>query len=554
MLSRLHIHNYILIKDLETSFKDKLTTVTGETGAGKSIILGALGLMLGSRADVGTLLDKEKKCIIEGIFEIGGYDLKDFFEKNDLDWEIEAILRREISPNGKSRAFINDTPVNLNILKELSEKLVDIHSQHQTLRLIAPGFQISLLDANINHKPLLDDYRKLFRKYTKSQKQLSDLKEQEGRSKKEHDYNLFQLTEIDEAKIIEGELQKLEEELSILSHAETIQSNLHHSTFLLSEDEASILNRVRELKKAINTIAGFNPRLQMMADRIDSLLIEGKDLSAEIENFLYSVTVDNSRMELVSERMQVINQLLSKHQMRTDLELLQYAKELRMKVGAVENINEDIMKLEKEQEALLEELSKMAITISGNRKKAAPGLEQNLAKLLNEVGIPEATISIKLEDVEKLNDTGRDRINILFSANKGMRPESINNVASGGELSRLILCIKYILADSAFLPTIIFDEIDTGISGEVAIRVGNMIKQLASRHQVICITHLPQIAAMGDNHFIVYKKTGEDFTQTHIRELSDKERIEEIAKMLAGNKPGASAIESAKEMLAVAYN
>ena len=549
MLSRLRIQNYILIKELEADFHSRMTTITGETGTGKSIILGALGLIVGNRADASSLLDENKKCIIEGTFNIKKYDLKKFFDKHELDWEEESILRREIAPGGKSRAFINDTPVTLNIIKELGEKLIDIHSQHQTLRLSSSAFQIALLDSNINHREILEEYSGIFSSYKKINRGLGELKETEARSKKEYDYNLFQLNEIDAIQLQTGEIQKLEDELSILSNAETIQFNLQQATFILSDDEQSILNRLRELKKSFNNISSLNPRLKAISERLDGVLIEGKDLNSEIEDFLDSVSVDNERMEEVSSRIQTINHLLTKHQLKSEIELNNYAEDLRSKVSRVESISEDIARLEKEQDKLLKRANELANTISSNRKKAIPGLEKNLVTLLKQVGIPEAQVLIKLEPSEILNDTGKDRIDILFSANKGSKPDSINNVASGGELSRLMLCFKYVLADSIFLPTIIFDEIDTGISGEVAIQVGNMIKKLAARHQVMCITHLPQIAAMGDHHFLVYKKSGKDITQTHIRELNPDERIDEIAKMLSGNKPSSTAVESARELL-----
>ena len=554
MLSKLRIQNYILIKELEIDFHDKLTTITGETGAGKSIILGALGLILGSSADASSLLDETKKCAIEGAFNIQNYDLKSFFDKHELDWEEETILRREIAPGGKSRAFINDTPVTISILKELGEKLVDIHSQHQTLRLIGTGFQISLLDANIDHKDLLEEYKSVFRSWRKLNKGLSELKETESRTKKEYDYNLFQLNEIDDIQLQHGELAKLEDELSVLSHAETIQTNLQHSSFLLSDDEQSILNKLREIKKMLSGISSYNARLRGIAERIDGVLIEGKDLSGEMEDFLDSVSVDNERMETVSQRLQIINNLLNKHQLKTEVELVNYADELRSKVSRVESITEDIQRLEKEQEKLLKRANELAVSISNNRKKEIPSLEKNLVSLLKQVGIPEARVVIQIDDSEALNEFGKDHINILFSANKGAKPDTIDNVASGGELSRMMLCFKYILADSIFLPTIIFDEIDTGISGEVAISVGKMIKKMASRHQVLCITHLPQMAAMGNHHFFVYKKSGKDFTQTFIRELQPDERIDEIAKMLSGNKPSTTAVENAKELLGSVLN
>ena len=549
MLSKLRIQNYILIRELEIDFQDKLTTITGETGAGKSIILGALGLILGNRADAGTLLDEHKKCIIEGTFQISNYNLRDFFTKHELDWEEESILRREIAPGGKSRAFINDSPVNLVILKELGEKLVDIHSQHQTLQLTAPGFQISLLDAGINHKDLLDEFKNVFKSYKKISKGLEELLDSEAKTKKEYDYNLFQLNEIEGLALQNGELQKLEDELAILSHAESIQLNLQQANYLLSEEEQSILNKLREIKRTLSSIAIYNSRLKTLAERIDSFLIEGKDLNGEIEDFLDGVSVDNARMEEVNQRLQAINAILSKHQLKNEPELFSYLEDLRSKVSSVESISEDIQRLSKEQAKLLKRAEELALKISNNRQKEIPNLEKKLIALLKQVGIPEANLKINLSALNGLNEYGSDQISILFSANKGSKPDTIDNVASGGELSRLMLCFKYILADSIYLPSIIFDEIDTGISGEVAISVGKIIKQMASRHQVLCITHLPQMAAMGHQQCLVYKVTGKEITETNIRALTEHERIEEIAKMLSGHNPSSNAVENAKELL-----
>lgn len=553
MLTQITIHNYVLIKELEIDFRKQLNIITGETGAGKSILLGALGLLLGNRADSSSMLDQEKKCVIEGSFEISNYNLKPFFDRNELDWESHTTLRREISPSGKSRAFINDTPVNLTLLKELGERLVDIHSQHQTIKLTTPGFQLSLLDAFANHKELLDDYGKTFRQYKKKVQQINTLKESAQKAKKDFDYNLFQLNEIDAANLQPDEQEKLDEELNLLSNADSIQNAMQQAVFMLYEDEQSICNQLQAVKKQISGIANLNSSLATLHQRIDNLLIESKDIFHEAQDLHDNISVDNERMMEVSTRLQTINNLLTKHQATDISQLLAYAEELRKNVSSVENLSEEITKLEKGIAQTEKQLHAMADTISKNRSAQIPSLEEKLVSLLKQVGIPEANIIIKLQVLEQLTENGRDKIDILFSANKGSRPDLVSNAASGGELSRLMLCFKYILADHIFLPTIIFDEIDTGISGEVAIKVGNIIRQLSGNHQVVCITHLPQIAAMGNHHFLVFKKTGEDITQTHMRELTNPERIEEIAKMLAGHRPSQLAIDSAKELLA-GYN
>jgi DNA repair protein RecN (Recombination protein N) len=549
MLSALKIQNYALIQNLNIEIGNGLNIITGETGAGKSILLGALGLILGNRADTTALLNPDTKCVIEGKFLIGKYNLQSFFKANDLDWEDLTILRREITPNGKSRAFINDTPVNLNILKELGEYFVDIHSQHQTLKLASPLFQISLLDAYSGHKHLLEAYSDKFNIYKKLQKDIKFLREKEANAKKEYDFNLFQLNELDQASIQHGELVSLEDEFILQNNAETIKNNLQSATYELLEDENSIINRIANLKKQVSSIANLNPRLQQIFKRLDEILIESKDISSDIDDFQDSVFVDNERLNTVGNRIQVINNLLYKHQLKTEADLINLTESIREKINAKESLSSSIEEIEKELSLSLKELNQQAIIISANRKKQVHALENNLVLLLKQVGIPEAAITIEISEASDLTETGKDVVRILFSANKGSRPMPVGDIASGGEMSRLMLCFKYILADSIFLPTIVFDEIDTGVSGETAIKVGQMIKKLSASHQVICITHLPQVAAIGDHQYVVYKISGKDITVTNIRLLDKEERVEEIAKMIAGHKPSSIAIENAKELL-----
>jgi DNA repair protein RecN (Recombination protein N) len=549
MLKELQIQNYALIRDLDIQFYTGLNTITGETGTGKSIMLGALGLILGNRADTSSLLEDSRKCIVEGKFDIRNYKLEGFFEANDIDFDAICILRREIAPNGKSRAFINDTPVNLSLIKELGEKLIDIHSQHQTIKLTNNSFQLSLLDAFAGHKNLLESYGAIYRQYQKQSQELEKLRAQQLQAQKENDYNTFQLNELEEAKLKEGELISLEEELNLLSNAENIQQSLSAALFAMMESEQSILIQIAEIRKYVSAIARLNPRIEHILNRIDALQVESKDIAGDIEDLNESVSIDNERMEEVSARLAMLNHLLNKHHFRNEAELISYQHELRIKVLSVENLADDIASLDKSRSQFAGELNALADKISSNRKAQVKPLEDSLATLLQQVGIPEAKIEIRLSETEKLTDTGRDQISILFSANKGIRPEPVSQVASGGELSRLMLCFKYLLADSIFLPTIIFDEIDTGISGEVTIMVGQIMKRLAANHQVISITHQPQVAAMGENQFVVYKTAGEDFSSTHIRELQKEERVLEIAKMISGKKPSALAMENAKELL-----
>ncbi len=549
MLSSLKIQNFALVQSLEIDFFSGLDIITGETGTGKSIILGALGLILGSRADTSSLMEPDTKCVIEGKFQIPGSQFVDFFKDNDLDWDENTIIRREISPAGKSRAFINDTPVNLSLLKEFADQLVDIHSQFQTQKLVDSRYQLSLLDAVAGHKALLVQYGDKYRVLRKMESDLNLLKEKELNAKKEYDYFSFQVHELEEANIQPLELESLDEELMLLSNAEKIKLVLQTAMYEISDGDESLNNRIAGLDKQFSAISSLNSRLLLIQKRLEDVLIETKDISGEIAEMYESVNIDQERLEQVNNRIRVINNLLVKHQFKTETELLNYADELREKIKSTESLSQDIEQMQKHLTVLNSELNMMADEISSNRHKQVEPLEKQLVTLLRQVGIPEAAIQISLKDSELLNEFGKDNIKVLFSANKGSRPMEVGAVASGGELSRLMLCFKYILADSIFLPTVIFDEIDSGVSGEVAIKVGQMIKKLSSGRQVLCITHLPQVAAMGDHHYVVYKVPGRERTATHIRQLQSNERIEEIAKMIGGHVPGAAAVESAKELL-----
>jgi len=551
MLTHLKIENYILIKSLEINFEDNLSTITGETGAGKSIILGALGLILGNRADSSVLLNQDKKCVVEGTFLMNSQSLKSFFEENELDWDLHTILRREIHPNGKSRAFVNDTPVTIAILKDISESLIDIHSQHQTLKLMNENFQISLLDAFAGHENLLNDYYANYKEYLKVTRNLTNLKANQQKLTKEYDYNLFQLTEINAANLQAGEQENLENELMLLDNAEKIRGNIESLNFELQDSDQAVLNKLNESLRLLSGIAAFNPELQKLLERIKSVIIEIKDINAELEDFGSNISLDNERQNEVNERLNAINQLLNKHHFRDIAQLISYSEDLKEQISNAENLSGNIEKLEKEKNKLEEKLEKLAAKISENRHAKKEKLQESIAVLLRQLGIPDAQLVIHLFDSDKFTITGKNKIEILFSANKGSLPAEVGNIASGGELSRLMLCFKSILAGSSLLPTIIFDEIDTGVSGEVAMKVGQLLKKLAEKHQVISITHQAQIASMGDHHYLVYKQTGKDFTQTYIRLLSKEERIGEIAKMLGGSRSGNAAIENAKELLKV---
>ncbi|MDQ3072267.1 MAG: DNA repair protein RecN [Bacteroidota bacterium] len=549
MLTHLKVSNYALINDLEIDFREGLNSITGETGTGKSILLGALGLVLGNRADSSVLLDSSRKCIVEATFDISNAKLQKFFQKNHLDWDSYTILRREISPAGKSRGFINDTPVNLSQMKVLGEALIDIHSQHQTLKLASAEYQIALLDAFARQQTILADYTEKYRSYQKQLKILSQLKEDDNLARKNYDYSLYQLNELQEAGISEHEDTKLDEELVILSNAENIQASLQQAIFLINEQENSILSQTGEVKKLISGIASLSPVLTTISDRLESVFVELKDILQDIHSYAEEIVVDNARLQSVNDRLALIHKLLQKHQVKNTGQLFTFQQELQQSVGFSEIRTEDILKLEKdivEREKSLYELSEK---ISANRIKQIAPLEKNLVSLLNQLGIPEAHVLINIRKLDKLTETGMDQVEILFSANKGTKPEPIAQVASGGELSRIILSFKYILADNILLASMVFDEIDTGISGEVAIQVGKMIKKLSGSHQVLCITHHPQVAAMGSHHYIVFKQPGSNYTHTHMRLLSPHERINEIAQMLGGHSPSKLIMDNARELL-----
>ena len=554
MLSSLKIQNFALIQSLDIEFKPGLNIITGETGSGKSVMLGALGLILGNRVDTSALIDTDSKCIFEGKFPTGpdpvsNAKFQNFFKDNDLDWEDNALIRREISPGGKSRAFINDTPVNLNVLKEFGEQLVDIHSQFQTQKLSDAHFQLSLLDAVAGHGTLLSQYGEKYRSYRKTENDLQGLITREQSARKEYDYWSFQVKELDEANLLPNETDALDEELALLSNAEKIKLVLQTALNEISDQDDSINNRLAASQKSFASIASLNTRLQHIYKRLENILIETKDLSGEITDLYESINVDAERLEQVNNRLRIIHNLLVKHGFKTETELLNYADELREKMSGAESLSDEIKEIQNRLVAMKAELQSMADEISKNRKNQVSGLEKQLVTLLKQTGIPEATIEINLTETESLNEFGKDKILVLFSANKGSKPLEVGNVASGGELSRLMLCFKFILADTMVLPTVVFDEIDAGVSGEVAIRVGQMIKKLSSGRQVICITHLPQVAAMGDHQYVVYKVAGKERTAINIRQLENSERIEEIAKMIGGLVPGAAAVESAKELL-----
>ena len=551
MLKRLAISNYALIDNLDITFSNDLNILTGETGAGKSIILGALSLILGQRAEGKYFFNQQKKCVIEGIFLVSGFHLTDFFQDNDLDYEPETLLRREISADGKSRAFINDTPVNLATLKKLGEKLIDIHSQHATLEINDEDFQLLVIDTIAANQDILNTYNSTFKTYKRTQSRLKEMIIQSDKSKADIDYFQFQFDELEKANLSEHELAQLEQELDILIHSEEIKRSLLTAIDILSESDSAVITQLKEASISLGTAEKYNTEIRGLNERINSSLIEVKDILAEIESIEQKSFIDDTRMETINERLNVIYSLQKKHRVSSNIELIRIREELSNKLSSIVFADEDIEKLKLEHENLHAQLLEISGELHRSRMASIPKVEESVKATLQDVGMPNAVLQINNERLPdgKFDLNGIDQIKFLFSANKGQAPLPMNKVASGGELSRLMLSIKSLIAVHTALPTIIFDEIDTGISGEVALKVGNIMEKLSENMQVIAITHLPQIAARGNSHYTVYKDEQSEITYTNIHKLNSEERIMEIAKMLSGNNPGESAIMNAKELL-----
>jgi len=559
MLQKLTINNYALIDNLEISFGKGLNILTGETGAGKSIILGALSLILGQRAESRYFFNQQKKCVIEGLFKIDGFHLKSFFEDNDLDYEAETVLRREISADGKSRAFVNDTPVNLTALKQLGEKLIDIHSQHATLEINDPEFQLLVVDSVAKHDELLNDYQSKFRAYRKSITRLNDLIAESEKAKTDLDYFQFQFDELEKAALHPDEQELLEKELYALNNAEEIKRNLFGAYYLMQEGEASALVQLKEAGQQLGNLEKFDTQIEELHQRLSSTIIELKDIAAEIEIIEQRTQTNEARVEEINTRLSLIYNLQKKHRVNTNAELLAIQDDLSDKIQKVLFSDEAVEQLQKQLTADRTKLEKLAGQLTANRLKAIPAIEKQVLATLAEMGMSNSALKIEHAPlppkggVEKeglaLGATGADQIKFLFSANKGHALAEMSKVASGGELSRLMLSIKSLIAQYTALPTIIFDEIDTGVSGEVANKVGQIMEHLADNLQVITITHLPQIASKGQNHYFVYKDDSAAITYTRIKQLDQPERVLEIAKMLSGDKPGESALQNARELL-----
>ncbi|HSY62417.1 MAG TPA: DNA repair protein RecN [Cytophaga sp.] len=548
MLQHLSIKNYSLIEDLELSPSSNFNIITGETGAGKSIMLGAVGLLLGNRADTKVLLNSAGKCVIEGTFQIGSYKLESVFESHDLDYSTQCIIRREISNTGKSRAFVNDTPVTLDVLKQLGDYLMDVHSQHDTLLLGSMVYQLSILDAFAANQEALKKHQSAFRKYKEVQQQLVIKKETLKELQLQSDYNQFIYSELVEANLIEGELEEKEAELKKMEHAEDIKQKLEATLSALNNSEQSVLSVLQNYNKQLQSIKQWSSAYEALADRMQSVYIELKDIEAELDAESLQVEFNPQLIEPLEARLNKLNTLLKKHRVQTVAELIELQNALEGKVLSTDQLIGEVEQLTKQVNVLYNEVLKEGKILSTNRKNTAPKLEAAVKNLLKELSMPDALLQIQLNPDEPTLQ-GLDRINMLFSANKGVAPGELKQVASGGEFSRLMLAIKYVLADKVALPTIIFDEIDTGISGEVSIKMGKMIREMSARHQVMVITHLPQIAAMGDKHYFVYKDASGQRSISRMKELKEAERISEIAKMIGGENPTQTALKNAKEML-----
>jgi DNA repair protein RecN (Recombination protein N) len=554
MIQKLHIQNYAIIDDLVIDFSGRMNVITGETGAGKSILMGALSLILGDRADSSVLLNREKKCFVEGIFLLDEKkEAAAWFSVNDLDAEDEVVIRREIAPNGKSRAFVNDTPVNLDQLRKLSSLLVDLHRQFDTLELGESDFQRKVLDALAGQMSLVEQYQVSYRAWLSAGKILALLEDQKERSDKEMDYNKFLFDELDELSFRENELEELDQELKLLNNSEAIKMALTKTYGELKEGEQPVVQQLRGFLHQLQTFSAYHPGLAELCRRMQSVHIELQDISDELELINDQVNYDPRRIEAINERLSAGYKLLKKHGVHTTQELMAIREDLSKKLQAVLNRDEAIRAAEKDVSRLFGEAKEQAVHLSGNRQAQAKPLEEQVNKLLQQVGMPNARLKVHVApaggDGSSLGPSGIDAIEFLFDANKSKRFEPIRKVASGGELSRLMLCIKSLVARSIDLPTLIFDEIDTGISGEAARQVGIILKSLSEKRQVICITHQPQIAGKADAHYFVYKEVKGESIKTNIRVLTGDERITAIARMLSGEKPTAAALENAREMV-----
>ena len=546
MLKHLTIGNYALIDSLSISFDNEFSAITGETGAGKSILLGALGFVLGDRSDSSIMLDETKKCTVEATFIVDNERFKSFFDENDLDFEEELILRRELTPTKKTRAFINDTPVTVQQLKELGNQLVDIHSQHDSLLLTNADFQLRIVDDAANNATLLIDYQKVYNSFVTLRNELKNLREMSQKNVAENDYLAFQLDELVKADLQEGEYEDVSQRLELLENAEEVKTLLAQSLSTLSESEYSILNQLNDLKSKVDHLRRYLPQAEQYLERIDSTKIELKDIAQDLDNLQDSTQFDVESLNEIQERYDLIQRLMLKHHVQNYEDLLAIREELHQKVGAFANIDEEIAKKELQLRSCEKELAKLADNLSEKRRKVKVSFEKAVTEIIRQLKMPHGIFEIEIAECSEFSVSGKDRVRFLFSANKGIAPDDMSRVASGGELSRLMLAIKSVAAENAYIPTLIFDEIDTGVSGEVASKLGDIMQKMGESLQIISITHLPQIASKAKNHFFVYKDENNEKTRSCIRQLSHDERVTEIAKMLSNDKITPEAIRAAE--------
>ncbi|MBQ3844471.1 MAG: DNA repair protein RecN [Bacteroidales bacterium] len=556
MLKHLAISNYALIDSLSIAFDDGFSVITGETGAGKSILLGALGFVLGDRSDSSIMLDETKKCAVEATFIVDNERFKPFFEENDLDFEEELILRRELSPTKKSRAFINDTPVTAQQLKELGNQLVDIHSQHDSLLLTNSDFQLKIVDDAANNAPLLLEYQKVYNTYITSRNELRQLRDMSQKNVAENDFLAFQLDELLKADLQDDEYDEVSQRLELLENAEEVKTLLAQSLSTLSESELSILNQLNDLKSSVDKLRRYVPQAEQYSERLESTKIELKDIAQDLDSLQDSTQFDAASLNEIQERFDLLQRLMMKHHVSDYADLLKIREELQHKVGAFANIDEEIAQKEQELKKCEKELTKLADELSVKRKKVKVSFEKAVTEIIHQLKMPHGVFEIELSEnseYSKFSESGKDNVRFLFSANKGIAPDDMSRVASGGELSRLMLAIKAVAAENNYIPTLIFDEIDTGVSGEVASKLGDIMQKMGESLQIVSITHLPQIASKAKNHFFVYKDESEQKTRSCIRLLSHDERVTEIAKMLSNDKITPEAIKAAEVLIGISH-
>ena len=549
MLKQLHISNYALIDELNVSFESGFNVITGETGAGKSILLGALGFALGDRADTNVLFDKDKKCVVEAEFELDGENLRPFFEANDLDFESECIFRRELNPQKKSRAFINDTPVALQTMKEMGSQLVDIHSQHDSLLLTDADFQLRLLDDIAQNGDVLAKYQTEYGNYNALKRKLFELKETATKNTAENDYLKFQLDELDKAQLKEGEYADIELTLGVMENSEEIKTLLVTANGLLDNSENAILGQLNELSSTLSRLQHLLPDTESLYERIDNLKVELKDIAYDLRRKEDNTQFDEEQLQSLQERYDLLSRLMMKHHLNDFEELITLRDGLKEKVNAFENIDEAISKAEKELKESEKQLSSHAKILHDKRCQAATAFGEKVTALVQQLAMPFAQFHVSVESKENFGSNGFDEIRFLFSANKGVAPDDIRRVASGGELSRLMLSIKSAVSDYNYITTLIFDEIDTGVSGEVAAKIGGIMRQMGHSLQLISITHLPQVASQAEHHYFIYKNNEGERTQSHIRVLQREDRITEIAKMLSNDQVTPEALKAAEVLL-----